>query len=516
MATKSIIDIQVNDESFKNFQKLFNDYQAKLKSQGGQWADVNKAIQQTQKDFAKMADAAASVNASVAASTKNQDKFHSAVSATGRAMHGLSQSSRNVAGHILSATTSLIKWSSIVGVVGGLLGAGGLFGIDRLAVGAAAQRRDALGYGSSVGQNSAFRIRFGGMVDPDSFMSTVNTMQNDPAQRWIFNAMGIQNPQNMQPGALNVAVLQRLRNMWATHPENRNPMFMRALGMDKLISMQDWRRIGTSPDFNYEMSRYQHDQAALNRPASIDMPWKHLREQIDVSGQKIKNTFIDGLVPLAPELAKLSTAIQQVIAMAMKSGAAKDAIGSMAMGIKDFSAYLSSDDFKDSIEDVMDDLKILARAFEPIAHFFLKIAAAVGGNLLSEAGLTRSEARRKYEREYGLPAGLMTAIYHVSGRDPSYGLPLQNLSIGPHAGSNAEQFARILGSYLSQGSGLDLALAEARFGRRVVDPLTGKYGRDWLAHAPKDVQQYINKVELTVHNQAGGSVYTTVNGTGRQ
>ena len=42
MATKSVIQIDVLDESFKKFQQAFDKYQAALKKMPGDWQKVNQ------------------------------------------------------------------------------------------------------------------------------------------------------------------------------------------------------------------------------------------------------------------------------------------------------------------------------------------------------------------------------------------------------------------------------------------------------------------------------------------
>ena len=95
----------------------------------------------------------------------------------------MTRSTREFAGNIATATTSILRWASITGVLSGLIGAGGLFGIDRLAIGAAGARRSSLGLGAGIGNQSAFNANFGRLVDPQSFLESVAGARFDVNRR---------------------------------------------------------------------------------------------------------------------------------------------------------------------------------------------------------------------------------------------------------------------------------------------------------------------------------------------
>ena len=57
----------------------------------------------------------------------------------------MSKSGRQFAGSIFQATASLRHWSKLTALFGGLVGAGGIFGISRMALNVASQRSSAAG-----------------------------------------------------------------------------------------------------------------------------------------------------------------------------------------------------------------------------------------------------------------------------------------------------------------------------------------------------------------------------------
>ncbi len=509
---KSIIDIEVNDESFKQFNAMFSQYMAKLQSQGGIWKDANAALARTQQVMSAMAVKATEVNHEMKSATDQQGKFGRELNNSNRGMHNLAQSTKNVARNILHATTSLLKWAGITSAIGGLFGLGGLFGIDRLALSAASRQRSAAGLGTTVGANEAFKIRFGGMVDPTSFSQAINTAQFDPAKRAMFMAMGIQNPQSMNPADLNVAALQSLRRLWQQHPGERNPMWMRALGFDQLVSFQDWRRIGTTPDFAYQMNQYQRDKRLLNVPQSTGLGWTHFAQNMSVSEEQFGNIFKGSLLKLAGPINQLVDAIVKATQRIMNSPLMKGAIDELSKGIQKFANYLTSPDFQDDLDDIMQGINAFAKSM---------------GKLLGLTGFKTerqlfSEASQKYNdprlytmlldilhksREQGIAPGRFGPL----GLDPS-----QMRRFGYHDGGYYIGNQR-MGTYDIKSRDDQVAIA-AR--------MLSAYLKDYAGSTQKAEQAFMGRgstggiaptgQQITIHNATGGSAAVTVNGVAHQ
>ncbi len=382
---KSVIDIDVNDDSFKQFKAMFDGYMTKLKDQGGIWKDQNKALERTQQIMAAMNSKMVEVNKTIESVGKGQKSLSNEIGRSGNGMHKLNNESKGVAKNITEATKSLLKWTGILSGLGGLFIAGGLFGIDRLAANAASQQRQASGLGMSVGATEAFKTRFGGFVNPDAFVNAVNSAQFDPARQSVFRALGINAPGQMNPADLNIEVLKRLRQKWQENPSMHNPMWMRALGLESLgIDFQDWRRIGTSPDFGYEMGQYQKDKSALNVSPGLGIGWKHFSENMTVQGMEFINVFKRALIGLAGPLTNLSSAIVKATSKIMSSPFMKSMIGGLASGIQSAASYISGPDFQDDMEDVLSILKdifdVLAKAFKWIMpENFATTSGAIAG-----------------------------------------------------------------------------------------------------------------------------------------
>ena len=505
---EQIIDIKINDESFKEFKSLFDKYMKDLQAQGGVWKDANSAMARTQAVMHAMADKAAEVNSSIGDAAKSQHKFSQETDKTGGGMHKLANSTKNVAGHIMSATKSLLKWAGITSALGGFLGLGGLFGIDRLAASAGAQQKSAAGFGTTVGQDQAFKIRFGNMLsDPGSFQSAINTAQSDPARQAMFMALGIPNASSMTPGALNIRTMQALRDLWMRHPGNRNPNYMRALGIDNIVSLQDWRRIGTDPDFAYEMSRYQRDARALNVSPSTGIGWQHFTQGIDVSEGRLGNVFKNALLRLAGPINQLVNAIVNATQKLMNSPLMKGAIDSLATGIQRFAGYINSPDFQDDMENFLDALHSMARTMGKLFGFI----DPTRGEIIRDAAHGDPKVRqalldiRHMVRSGGASGGVGWLNVNPAAAAQIVGhLDMHNRA------KQGEAAGYLIRNYLLMSKG-NVQQAEELYMSGVRPDLPSIKGR-FPGYVPGDPRS--TPVNIVIQNNTGGSASAIVRGVG--
>src|SRR6185312_3547083 len=154
--TRSILDIDVRDAKFQRFLALYERYQ-----------HASKAIPQSiNEGIKRQSEAASGFERGVAAMrAKSQlaqevgaaeDKEGKLLHQADRSWTSIAHSTKAVASNIWNATTSLLKWTGVLSAVSGLVGVGGLFGINRMAAGVSSQRRTSMGLGMSPGEMQAF------------------------------------------------------------------------------------------------------------------------------------------------------------------------------------------------------------------------------------------------------------------------------------------------------------------------------------------------------------------------
>lgn len=397
---RSIIDVDINDSKFKEFQRLFNQYQQQLGKQPEAWNKVNKEIDGSKKSYDEIVASLTSANALSKLRAKIEEQVEKSTRTQAEKWKDMVKSTKDFAGNIKSATEQLLKWTSLTGVVAGLIGGGGLFGIDRLALAAGGQRQLAAGAGTSVGASQAFRINYArGLSDPNGFVNRVANAQSDVTQSRPFAALGISNYQNMDPTQLAALVFERSRSMYK-HYGNKMGNLYQGAGITDLMSMEDLRRAGNQTDTEVAQSRagFTSDTASLGRSNDVDAKYQTLTQALDRAENSIENTLIIGLAPLADSLPKLSAAVADLINKLLSNKDLGDFIASLSSGIEDLATYLTSDGFKT-------DFKSFTDGMHEAAGQFKELVDDMGGfiNILKGLKSGASNAATAYKWGGGIP-----------------------------------------------------------------------------------------------------------------
>jgi len=353
---KSIIDIEVNDGPFNEFQESFAKYQAALLKTPDAWNKASKTTAESSSIVDKLSGKVKDVNSNVGKMVPSVDKFNKATKSSDMTMARMVKSSKSIATNIKDTTLSLIKWTGIFSAVSGLLGVGGFFGIDKLAASASNDRFRAQGLGVNTGELNAAKINYSKVVgDPAGTLGAIRDAQYDLSKRWTFSAMGI-NPQGKDAGKLIGPMVKAARKTFIASGSTQQGA--EAHGLTQFFSMDDLVRLKSmsEAEVNAMVKRADADTKAMSLSDKVSRSWQNLNQQLDRSEQQIKRTFILGLVPLAGPLAKLSDAFQQAVAEIMKTKQMGKWIDELGSGIKHFASYLTSPEFKTDIQAFMEAL----------------------------------------------------------------------------------------------------------------------------------------------------------------
>ncbi|ECQ1026649.1 lytic transglycosylase domain-containing protein [Salmonella enterica subsp. diarizonae] len=398
MAAKSIIEVDVNDEKFLSFMDKFNEYQAALEELPEAWRASAQGIGDSARETSKASSEAEGmtkafldgvdalnmmvnnldrINTSLDDANKRQSDLNKKTAGSSSIFGKLKKDSKEFAGHIKDATVSLLSWGGIVGLFTGVLGAGGLFGINRLASTASAQRFTSMGLNTSIGALDSTAINYQRAVsNPTATLGAIRDTQADLSQRWKFQAMGINNP-DRSPDQLLPEMIRAARSIFTQ--TGGTLQGANAYGLTSFFSIDDLNRFKNMSDAEIDAmeKRAKRDAQLLQITDEQARQWQDFNVQLDYSSQSIKNTFIRGLGPLTPGLTKLSDALSGAIDTVLQSPELGKWIDGLAGGIQRFGDYLASPDFKNDVEDFMAGLKKLGLAIGRIIDLATgKITAA--------------------------------------------------------------------------------------------------------------------------------------------
>ncbi|EKN4037576.1 hypothetical protein NUF46_003898 [Yersinia enterocolitica] len=390
MAAKSIIDIDVNDDKFQSFMEKFNEYQNALNDLPDAWRGVAQGIGDTEKETAKarselqgvaksFSDGAAAIlsinsgldrlNDSLDKANKNQSGFNKNAGAAKKFLSGATKDAKSLAGHIKDATTSLISWGSILGLFSGLIGAGGLFGINRLASGAASQRFTTLGLGTTSGGLDSTAINYQrALSNPTGTLGAIRDSQLDLSKRWQFQAMGINNP-DQDPAKLLPQMIRNARDIFVKNGSNLQGA--EAHGLTNFFTLDDLNRFKNMSDAEIDSmeKRAAQDSKQLQLSDQIQKQWTDFNVQLQRSGYSIENSFIRGLAPLAPQLTRLSDSVSGMIDSFLKSPELGKWIDGLSQGIQKFGEYLASPSFRTDIDSFMKSIRDMGLTVDNVIRF---------------------------------------------------------------------------------------------------------------------------------------------------
>lgn len=376
MGVKSIIDIDVNDSSFKAFVSAFTKFDEASKKVPKTFKDVNDALAVGRKGWQYIVDQEVIAIQKTAMLNAAHEKAQRILRGNAAVWKEMGTSTAAVAGNIASATVSLLKWTALTSVFSGLLGAGGLFGIDRLAGNVSAGRRSAQGTGVSYGEQKAFGLNFDRLVDSSSFLSSVNEAQHDVTKRpglisAGFSASQIDNKDSAQLGS---DLLTHIKSIVDTIPAGQMAQELQARKLDQFISLQDAQRIkNTSPA---ELARiqgsFQKDSQGLGLDAKAQSVWQDFSVQMSRAGDKIENVFVKGLEPLIGPLGKLSEGVTEAVKTFLEAPKLKEWIEGLGTGLKSFAETIASPEFQGKVKD-------FAKAFMQMADIVVGVVSKVKG-----------------------------------------------------------------------------------------------------------------------------------------
>lgn len=439
MPLRSVLAVDVDDQAFQDFLRTFQKYQDAVTKLPGTWSNVNKQTTATKSAFADMTAALMAQAEMIARITKGGEQQERQTARTASSWQSMQRTTRDVARNILSATDALLKWTGILGGVSGLLGVGGLWGIDRMAASAAGMRREATGFAAPSGQISAFNLSYRRFIDTGSMLSGVSSALIDPGKRWqLMAASGLSSAQLSRMNTTDVAsaILPALRRRLKGAPESMGRSIADAFGAGSM-SDTDLRRLRGSSDSEFgeagQNYRTRSQQLAIGDPAL--KAWTDLNDKLSTAGQTIENVFIKQMAALAEPIGHLSDEVTKAVKSFLEHPELGNWINDFSKGIEQAANYMGSKEFQDDFRGFTEGiahasatLREFVKSISDVIDFLnvkktiLGLGAATNDMVTSAAGAARrwlsggsSSNFRSPDGSIADPGSLFKAISHAEG-----------------------------------------------------------------------------------------------------
>ena len=453
MTVRSVIDIDLNDAKFVAFKKLHDQYMASLAKAPAQWALVNAAMAKAE-----------------GTGRRQLTVFQQITAAT-----------RTMSTALESVARSLLRISTVTGVIGGLVGIGSLFGIERLAGNAAAARRSALGLGTGYGGLQAFGGAFGRFVGGD-FLERVAGGRFDISQRIGLMGAGLTSGQidSGDTATTGVALLRALKRI----ADTTDPRLFASVIQNRRLptTVEELERLhGTQgPEFEAQIRQQAKYAELLKIPDPILKKWQDLTTTLDFSGKMIEKTFVVGLAKLADPLGHLSTAVTDVVAAFLDAAKKKNWIKDLGDALEGFAKIVGTDDFDKGVRGFVSGLGTLATSVGNAAKWISSFLPAPHGASIRDRAARAHGGRAHLFGHPLLDLGPLGTIDPTVQRNSAVGrlLGLDRGNAGgimsqlQSRGFTREQAAAIVGN-LSAESGLSPSAINASSGAFGLEQLLG-------------------------------------------
>jgi hypothetical protein len=378
MATKSIIPIEVDDQSFKAFYDLFQQFQDKLGELPEDWKQVHAAAEGSHEALAGAAGAivesmvqakehARQLASNMKDAVEAQKQFRITTGEGETGLKKMNIEAKELAHTIFGIGKFLFKMSAI----GVATAAGSLFGIDKLAEHAVGNQRAARGLGLTTGQLRAFQTDIGSRYMDDNVLESVANARNDLTGRvWLQRALGTSSDQidKANTGDLAAQLAIKVHDWWASTPQSQhNESFFQSTGFEQSgISLDMARQIGNTDRGELTRARQQYntDASSLNvSDRSTDALYGFSR-QLDLAGRSLE-TFLTnrlGDPSLNEALGNLLSTLEKDAEVLVNEIFSKENLDVLSHGIDTLTGILGGKEFKDDVKILADGIGQIAKA----------------------------------------------------------------------------------------------------------------------------------------------------------
>lgn len=366
MTDRAVLAIEINDDDFKAFQAKFAAYQKAVSDMPAQWDAVNKATGASRPIFEKMNELVDHQNDLVGDLADNAKRGEKPTQNVAASWGVIYRTGRLWSSSIKSSTLSLAKWSGLTAVFSGILSAGGLYGIDKMAAGVSGRRTGALGYGTTIGAQSSFQTNFGRIGNAEGILGSTSRALSDPRSR-VFRSLGVSGKiEGMDAPHAFAAILPDIERLLKRTPENQLNSIIQGYGLGEIgLGLNEARFIRNAPtgETAKMINGFASDEGAMG--VANPEAWSRFSTQMELAGGAIRVAFERNLASMTLPLGHITSSFETLFtALLKKGGMADDLIKMVGDGVDKFAKMIGSKSVVSAVDEFISRFDMTTKQFD--------------------------------------------------------------------------------------------------------------------------------------------------------
>lgn len=360
MTVRSVIDIEVNDERFKQVAEALKKFRESAQKVPVDFKKVNAAVGDTSELFETIVHSMYAWSEIQTQLLKMENQQEDKVAKTENHWRNIARWTKTASSNVMDAAKALFRWTAFGTVTTGLLGAGSLYGLDRLAGNVSANRRSSLGLGIGYGQRQSFGVNYGRVVNTDQFLGGVNEALSDVTKRYSLYGAGLSESDlaGKNTGEVSATLINRLKGLADQYPKEVLGQVLQARGLSQFVSLEDMVRLKNTSreELAGYATNYQRDASKLNLTEDTQRKWQDFYVKLDLAGNRLENVFVKGLGKALPFIGKLSDDLADFLEDFTDGPKFKEFMDEAVKGLEGFVDQVSKPEFRQGIGDFISDV----------------------------------------------------------------------------------------------------------------------------------------------------------------
>lgn len=497
MSVKSIIQIEIQDESYKKFIDSYQEYSESLAENAEAWKRINYAAARAADPMGRMSDDTYAILNALNGMTAQIGRFNRAGTVAQTSSKATLTNFQQIRAAVTDITSQMIRWGS---VGAGVLGAAtaGFYALKAFSGSESNLRKETKTLGISAGEFESQQANFGKFIDVQGHLHGLNEIRNDLSKRGALNAAGLGGMEGLNNADFLAQSLLKVRETYIKGGGTEQAA--QAYGLHEAGFSTDELQLlknTAEAEMRAAVAKEKSDRSILNQQDKSLKEWQDLNIQMDIFTRSMKVFTASVLLPT----------------------------------LKFFTGGTPDTGFTDAMNKRLDAVPA------PIGAGGSQSAQLPFKKITPQAFASKSAQLNSIEKNSGLPSGLLSGVYFAESSNGKNLLspkgakgPFQFMDstamqygvkdpfdFSQSAAGASKYFAylkkkfhndirKILAGYNAGEGNVDNAVKNAR-----------KYGGSWEDYLPKPQETipYINKVlknmansqhtTVTVNNQTGGN-----------